>query len=139
MNRNWFAMGALVVAGLALLNASSCARSRKLVGITVTPQGPTITLTAPGQVVSTQFTALGAYIHPPETRDVTNIAVWTTDSPSIISANPNTPGEFSTTGNGCGTNLGITASVYSDPADPSAGSVILGTSTMSVKIGTICQ
>ncbi len=68
MNRKWFSVAALLIAAVALLNLSSCARSQKLVGITVTPSGSTITLSGFGQVVGTQFTALGSYIHPPETK-----------------------------------------------------------------------
>jgi hypothetical protein len=121
-----------VVTAIALLNLSSCAHSQKLVGITVSPQNTTITLTGIGQVIGTQFTALGTYIHPPETKDVTAKAVWTTNTPQIIAVDSTTPGLINTTGEGCGTNLGISASVYSNPSDPSAGSVMVGTATMNV-------
>jgi|GEM_PF-1953325 len=134
MIRKWFSLAALFAAAIALLNLSSCARNQHLVGITVTPTGSTITQSF-GEVVGTQFTALGSYIHPPETKDITNSAVWTTDSPSIITVDPNHPGLVNTTGQGCGTNLGVTASVYSDPGDPSAGSVVVGSATISVSFG----
>ena len=136
MNRKWFGIATLLVAAVVLLNLSSCARSQKLEGITVTPPGTTITLGAVGEKVSTQFTALGSYIHPPETRDITSTAVWTTDSPDIIALDPTHPGLVTTTGFGCGTNLGVTASVYSDPANPSTGSVVVGSSTISVSFGS---
>lgn len=140
MNRKWFGIAILVFTAIALLNLSSCAHSQKLVGITVNPQGTSITLAGFGQVVGTQFTALGTYIHPPETKDVTAKAVWTTNTPSIIAVDPTTPGLINTTGEGCGTNLGITASVYSNPSDPSAGSVVEGTTTMNVSFaGVTCK
>jgi hypothetical protein len=132
MNRKWFSIAALLIAAVVLLNLSSCARSQELVGITVTPQGSTITLGQVGEQVSTQFTALGTYIHPPETKDVTSKAVWTTNSPSIIALDPNQPGLVTTTGQGCGANLGVTASIYSNPSNPPAGSVIVGAATMNV-------
>ena len=132
MNRKWFSIAALLIAASVLLSLVSCARSQKLVSIAVSPQGTTITLTAFGQVVGTQFTALGTYIHPPETRDITSKAVWSTDTPSIITLNPSQPGLVNTTGTGCGTNLGVTASVYSNPANPSAGSVVVGSTTVNV-------
>ena len=135
MNRKWLSISALLFAAVVLLNLSSCAHSQQLVGITVTPQGTSITLGGVGQKVSTQFTALGSYIHPPETKDVTSKAVWTTDSPSIIALDPTQPGLVTTTGFGCGTNLGVTASVYSNPSNPSAGSVVVGTTTVSVTFG----
>jgi hypothetical protein len=96
MNRKCFSVAALLIAAVVLLNLSSCARSQKLVGITVTPSGSTITLSGFGQVVGTQFTALGSYIHPPETKDITSKAVWSTDTPTIIAMDPNTPGLVNT-------------------------------------------
>ena len=132
MNRKWLSIAALLIAAAVLLNLSGCARSQQLESITVTPQGTSITLTGQGQVLGTQFTALGTYIHPPETKDVTSKAVWTTDSPSIITLDPNQPGLVNTTGEGCGTNLGVTASIYSDPSSPSSGSVVTGSTVMSV-------
>ena len=136
MNRKWFSIAAVLTAAMVLLSLSNCARSRKLVSIAVTPPGTNITLTGFGQVVGTQFTALGTYIHPPESRDITSQAVWTTDSPSIITMDPSQPGLVNTTGTGCGTNLGVTASVYSDPANPSAGSVVVGTTTINVSFSS---
>jgi hypothetical protein len=139
MNRKWFGTAALVLVAITLLNLSSCARSQKLVGINLSPQGTTITLTGFGQVVGTQFTALGVYIHPPETKDITSKAVWSTDTPAIITLDPKTPGLVNTTGQGCGTNLGVTARIYSDPANPSSGSVIVGSTIMNVAFsGTTC-
>lgn len=139
MKRKWLSVAVLLVTAVVLLNLSSCARSQQLVGITVTPQGSTITLGGVGEHISTQFTALGSYIHPPETKDLTSKAVWTTDSPTIISLDPTQPGLVTTTGEGCGTNLGVSASIYSDPANPSAGSVMVGEATMSVSFtGATC-
>lgn len=134
MIRKWFSLAALFAAAVALFSLSSCAHNQHLVGIAVTPTGSTITQSF-GEVVGTQFTALGTFIHPPETKDITNTAVWTTDSPSIITVDPNHPGLVNTTGQGCGTNLGVTASVYSDPGDPPAGSVVVGSATISVSFG----
>ncbi|HWY19721.1 MAG TPA: hypothetical protein VNX26_00790 [Candidatus Acidoferrum sp.] len=136
MNRKWFSIIALVAAATFLFNLSSCAFNQHLVSIAVSPQGTTITLTGVGQQVSTQFTALGTYIHPPQTRDITSTAVWTTDTPTIIFADPTTPGLVTTTGNGCGTNLGVSAKVYSNPSNPSSGSVVVGTATMNVSFGS---
>jgi len=135
MVRKWFIIAALLVAAIGLLNLSSCARSQQLVGITVSPTGSTITLGGVGEQVQTQFTAFGSYIHPPENKDVTSTAVWNTDSPTIITLDPKHPGLVTTTGFGCGTNLGVTASIYSDPSNPSAGSVVVGSATISVSFG----
>ena len=130
MYRKWFAIAALVVAATSLLSLSSCARSQQLIGLTVAPTGSTITI-GPGEVVGTQFTAYGTYIHPPETRDLTKTAVWATNTPTIIAMDPNTPGLVNTTGLGCGTNLGVTATVKTN----SSGNIVVGTATMNVSFG----
>ena len=139
MKSRFFSFAALFIAASVLLSSSSCARSQQLESITLTPADSTITLSGVGQVVGTQFTALGSYIHPPETRDITSQAVWATNSPSIITLDPNQPGLVNTTGTGCGTNLGVSASVYSDSSNHSAGSVVVGTATISVSFsGSTC-
>jgi hypothetical protein len=103
----------------------------------VSPSGSSITLTGIGQDLPTQFTALGTYIHPPETRDITTTAVWTTDTPDVIFMDTNTPGLMHTTGTACGSNLGVTASVYSNPSNPPAGSVVVGSATVTVTFSGI--
>jgi len=142
MKRKWLGIASLMAVASVLLSQPSCARSRQLVSITVYPPGSSVTLTAIGQQFPIQFTAYGNYIHPPETRDLTKTAVWATDAPDILTIAPNTPGGFLTTGNGCGTNLGVTASVYTDNNNPS-GNVVVGLATVNVTIEvggtTVCQ
>jgi hypothetical protein len=138
MSRKWFSTLALVAAATFLLSVPSCGFNQHLVSITVSPQNSSVTLSAIAQQVGTQFSALGTYVHPPETRDITSTAVWTTDTPTIIAVDPTTPGLVNTTGNGCGSNLGVSASVYSDPSNHAAGDVVVGTATMNVSfINTI--
>jgi hypothetical protein len=133
MNRKWWSSIVLLAGGAGLLTPGGCARNQHLVSIAVTPQGATITQ-SPGVVVGTQFTAIGTYVHPPETRDITKIATWSVDSPVILQVSPTTPGLINTTGNGCGTNLGVSARVYTDNGNPN-GNVLIGTATMSVTFG----
>ncbi|SRR5258708_3199636 len=135
MNRKWFSFAALIAAATFLFNVSSCAFNQHLVSITVSPSGSTITLTGIGQDLPTQFTALGNYIHPPETRDITTTAVWSTDTPSVIYMDTKIPGLVHATGTACGSNLGVTAKVYSDPSNPPGGSVVVGSATVSVNFG----
>jgi hypothetical protein len=132
MIRKSFSFGAVVAVLILIVASLSCGYNQHLVSITISPQGSTITLSGLGQQVGTQFTAIGTYVHPPENRDLTSTAVWATDTPLIIAPDPNTPGLFNTTGTGCGTNLGITAKVYSDPSNPTAGSVVVGSATINV-------
>lgn len=134
MIRKMFGIIVLFLLAILLLSLSSCARDQQLVGLTVSPQGSTITLTAVGQVIGTQFTAYGTYLHPAETKDLTKVAVWTTNSPSIIQLDPTTPGLVNTTGLGCGTNLGVTATVHTS-SNPN-GNVVVGSATINVSFGT---
>ncbi|HWW14548.1 MAG TPA: hypothetical protein VN310_07790 [Candidatus Dormibacteraeota bacterium] len=132
MNRKWFSIAALIAAATFLFSLPSCAYNQHLVSITVSPSGSSITLGGIGQDLPTQFTALGTYIHPPETKDITTTAVWSTDTPTIIFMDPKVPGLVHTTGTACGSNLGVSASVYNNPSNPPAGSVVVGSATVSV-------
>lgn len=117
--------------GLLLLTLASCADEHKLVGIDVSPQGSTIT----GVGLNLQFTAIGHYQHPLEDKDITSIVVWKSSADQIISFSTTQPG-LATSGAGCGTNLQITANVYSNPKDPANGSVMQGVSTVNVTCPT---
>lgn len=76
INRKLFDIAALLLAALALLNLSSCARSQQLVGITLQPSGGFV---FEGYNAAGQFSAQGTYIHPPATKDVTDKVVWSLD------------------------------------------------------------
>jgi hypothetical protein len=115
----------LVAGGVSLLSLSSCARDQKLVSIAVQPsQG----FVFEGYGAQGQFTALGTYIHPPETKDITSRVVW-----SLNIANFGTltqTGQITyTRSDGCGSGQ-VTATFYSDPGNHSAGYVVLGTSSV---------
>ncbi|HWG39812.1 MAG TPA: hypothetical protein VN658_04625 [Candidatus Acidoferrales bacterium] len=122
--------------GLLLLNLLGCADDHKLLSIDVSPQTSTIT----GAGLNLQFTATGHYVHPLENKDITSTVVWASSADQIISfATPSQPG-LATSGSGCGTNLQISASVYSNPKTPANGSVISGVATVSVQQpGGVCQ
>ena len=86
MTRKWFGkwigIFALVGAGIWLLSLSSCARSTKLTGITIQP--PSGTFGAVDPTIFFQFKALGTYIHPPKTVDITSQVTWQSDNPQVI-------------------------------------------------------
>jgi hypothetical protein len=102
------ALGMLMAVGGAL-SLPSCGHSQKLVSLTITPT--TFTFLEPGFTPppanpTEQYTAIGTYIHPPATMDVTSQATWTIDngvatvtSPGLFTATvppagspPGTPG-----------------------------------------------
>ena len=118
------ALGTLVTAA-ALLSLPSCGHDQVLTSITINPTGATIT----GTGVIVNFQAIGTYIHPPQNKDITTSVVWMSAAPQIISIDPNTG--VATSGSGCGTNIGITATHYSNPQNQS-GSVVVGTAPVSV-------
>jgi hypothetical protein len=97
MRERWLrcALGAVLV--YTAMNFLSCMHERKLVGITVRPS--TVEFLTPNSGLNAQFTALGTYIHPPDTRDITDKVDWKTDIPQLITLNK---GLVSPSGNGCG-------------------------------------
>jgi len=123
---------------LAVLALASCGNDKRLVSITVSPQNITIggvdCTTSPCQP-TVQYTAFGFYNHGGKPKDITSQVVWTTNTPSILQFQSNPSGLLAPTGSGCGTNLGVTASVYSNPSSPTSGSIISGSAVVSVTCG----
>jgi hypothetical protein len=120
MNGRWWSVVVLVVAGVLLFSLSSCARDQKLVSIALQPSAGFV---FEGFGAQGQFTALGTYIHPPETKDITDKVVW-----SLNIANFGTltqTGQLTyTRADGCGSGE-VSATVYSNPANPTAGSAVV--------------
>jgi hypothetical protein len=120
MNRNWFGIVVLVGVAAALLNTSSCARSQQLVAITLSPAGGFV---FEGAGATGQFTAYGTYIHPPETKDITNKVVWSVDIANFATITQQGLITYQRS-DGCGSGL-VNATFNSDPTNPSAGSVVV--------------
>src|SRR5262249_18486297 len=102
----------------------SCGFKRKLVSIDVIPDKAT--LGGPG--LSLQFQAIGNYIHPPDSRDITTSVIWKSAAESVVSI---TSTGLATSGFDCGDNITITATGHSDPHDSSSG-IVVGTAAVSV-------
>jgi len=115
---------------LAVLALPSCGFKRQLVSITVIPNAAT--LTGPG--VELQFKAVGNYIHPPDSRDITNSVVWQSSAPQVVSIDAT---GLATSGTFCGTTIAITATSHRDPHDSSSG-VIVGTAAVTVTQPPLC-
>ena len=109
---------------LAVLALPGCGFRRQLVSITVIPD--TVTIVGPG--VNVQFKAVGNYIHPPDSRDITSSVAWQSAAPQAVSI---TAAGLATSGTTCGTTITITATGHSDPHDSSSG-VIVGTAAVTV-------
>lgn len=119
-------IGVFALAGTAglLLSVPSCARNQRLVGITIQPSGFTF-LTPNPQSVGI-FTALGTYIHPPETKDITNLVTWKSDVQGLLTINA---GSVSPVANTCGI-ANISAS-YNKGTAPD-GNLVIGYATVTV-------
>lgn len=106
---------------LVLIGSLSCGRGRELVSITVQPSQATFFTPNPsGQI---QFTALGNYIHPPVTQDITSQVTWKTDVTQLVTINSG--GIASPTGTGCGVaNVSATMNQH--------GNLVTGTATVTV-------
>ena len=79
------ALGALVAMG-AVLSLPSCGHDQKLVSLQVQPASPGFTFPVPTEGATGQYTAIGTYIHPPATKDVTQQATWAVDD-NVVSIN----------------------------------------------------
>jgi hypothetical protein len=130
MNRKWFSIAALMIIAISLLSVSSCGDPQELVSIQIEPGSETF-----GQAdipviqdkgLQAQLTALGTYIHPPVTKDITNQVTWASNETQIMTVTPG--GLITATGAVCGGAL-ITATVQTN-ADASgvssSGAVVSG-------------
>ena len=127
MIRKWFGITALIVVAAALLSTPGCARSQRLVGISIQPSA--VTFLSPSTDITFQLKALGTYIHPPEQRDITATVTWQSLSTDLVLVT-NT-GVVSTAKTGhCGI-TDVTASVYTDSGNPN-GNVVTASATMTV-------
>jgi len=90
------ALGAALI--LIATNFLSCMHELKLVSITIHPTS--FTFPTPDPDVHGDFTAFGNYIHPPDTRDITDKVTWKTDVPQLLQINGGVVSPQ--TGNVCG-------------------------------------
>jgi Divergent InlB B-repeat domain len=120
---------------VGLLNLASCGRDQQLTSISIQPT--TETFGAANIPVnedaglSVQLRALGTYIHPPVTKDITNQVTWASNTPNLVTVNPT--GLAAATGNECGGSL-VSASVTTNGAGgvASSGAIITGYTTVNV-------
>ena len=133
MSCKWFSILVLVATATLLFSESSCAYNQHLESIQVTPN-PVVFQGVGAQV---QFTALGTYIHPPETKDITSQVQWRIDISYLATINSSGVAVATSV---CGAG-NVIATVYSDPSNPTSGSAVVGTAAISgIGQGTLqCQ
>jgi hypothetical protein len=81
MNRKWFSIIVLIAAATLLLSLSSCGFNQHLISISIAPSGATFSAVDPSLFVN--FTASGSYEHPPQTKDITSLVTWQSDTPQV--------------------------------------------------------
>jgi hypothetical protein len=136
MIRKWFSVLALVTAASLFLSISSCGDPQELVSIQIQPASETFGLStipvSQDAGLQAQLTAMGTYVHPPVTKDITNQVTWASNFPQAITVTSG--GLLTVTGNACGGSI-ISATVQTN-ADASgvsaSGAVVSGSMTASV-------
>jgi|SRR5579871_78881 hypothetical protein len=136
MKGKWVSFGVLVALAAGLLNVMSCGRDQELVSIQIQPATETfgaaniaLSQDAGAQV---QLQALGSYIHPPVTKDITDQATWTSNTPQMVTVN--STALITVTGNACGNTL-ISAAVETNKSVggiSSSGAIVNGYMTANV-------
>ena len=130
----WGVVGLVCIAGV-LLSVASCGRSQQLVGISVQPAQETFgDANEPGIPIGAQvqLRALGSFIHPPVTKDITSQVIWTSNTPQMVTVDAS--GVITTTGDACGDTL-ISATVNTNKSSggiDSNGAIVTGSMTATV-------
>lgn len=133
MRKSLFAWVILCAITLLLLN---CGRDQELVSIQVQPASETFgTSSTPlidNQGTQVQLQALGSYIHPPVTKDITNQVAWSSNTPQMMTVDAS--GLLTVTGLACGSTL-ISATVTTNKSSggiSSPGAIVTGYFTGNV-------
>ena len=75
MSRKRYRFFLVALASVCISGLPGCGHDQKLESITVQPSG----FVFEGIGAKGQFTAIGTYIHPPESKDITNHVLWQID------------------------------------------------------------
>ena len=118
------ALGALVAVG-AVVSLPSCGHDQKLVSLQIMPQ--TFTFLTPDTSAKEQFTAIGTYIHPPATKDITKQATWSVDAANIVTMNQGLVSPFGP--GGCG---GVDILATAPEGTGGASNIVVATATAIV-------
>ena len=118
------------------IGLTSCAHEQQLTSITVQPK--TETFGAANIPVSAdtglnvQLRALGTFIHPPVTKDITDQVTWNSNTPDMVTVTP--AGLLVVTGVACGNAL-VSATVTTNKSSgnrDSSGAIVTGYMTANV-------
>ena len=129
----WYKCFFILLLSAVIIFMPGCGHEKQLVSIAVQPTSETFLIPDPSQQV--QFTAIGTYIHPPKTQDITNQVTWKTNTPQLITVT--STGLVSPTGQGCGSAI-LTASL--DHGTGPNNNLVMGSATVTVNDpnNTVC-
>ncbi|MDP9159379.1 MAG: Ig-like domain-containing protein [Acidobacteriota bacterium] len=134
MVRKQFRILPAALAFTCLAGLPGCGHDQQLQSISIQPAteifGTASNLAPPG--AQAQLRALGSYIHPPVTKDITNLVTWNSNTPDI--ATVNSTGVVTVTGIACGDAL-ISATVTTNNSLgnlPSNGAIVTSSMTATV-------
>ncbi len=83
MSRKLYRIFVVAIAAGCLMGLPSCGHDQKISKY-YQVQPSTVTFLRPFTGLTVQLTALGTYIHPPATKDITNQVVWKSDDSQIV-------------------------------------------------------
>jgi hypothetical protein len=133
MNRNW--LKAVMVCALAFF-LPGCGHDQQLVSIAIQPDTETFGATnipvSADAGLNVQLKALGTYVHPPVTKDITSQVTWASNTEQMVTVN--SAGVITATGEACGSAL-ISATVTTNSSAgnlSSSGAIVTGSMTASV-------
>jgi len=121
--------GVLAV-GFSLVAMLSCAHDQQLVGITIRPEVENFGSADP--TLNVQLRAIGNYIHPPVSKDITDQVIWNSNTPNMVTVT--STGLLSPAGFACGNAL-VSATVMTNHSvgnRPSSGAIISSSMTANV-------
>lgn len=122
---------------VGLAGLTSCAHEQQLTSITVQPATETFGASnipvSANAGSSVQLRAIGNYIHPPVSKDISTQVVWSSNTPELMTVDSAT-GLITATGLACGDAL-ISATVTTNKSIggvSSSGAIVTGSMTASV-------
>jgi hypothetical protein len=136
MNGKWWSIVVLVAIAGLLLGVNSCGHSQQLVSIQIQP--PLETFGASNIPVqddfglTVQLRALGTYIHPPVTKDITSQVTWASNDTQMMTVD--STGLLTVTGVSCGGTL-VSATLQTNTSAgglSSSGAIVTGYMTGNV-------
>ena len=125
---------------LCVSGLTSCAHDQQLTAITIQPATETFGASnipvSANAGATVQLRAIGSYIHPPVTKDITNQVVWNSNTPDIATVDP-ASGLLTAAGLACGNAL-ISATATTNKSIgniSSSGAIVTGSMTATVVCG----